>query len=220
MQQHAEQLYQGLPSEEPASLEVVCLVVQDFPSCCSSQMLDILPRQPAMKYLAGSICISSALADTFAAWKAQWDAEAALSEAKLQAEAAIQAAGPTGRQWFQQQEAAGEEAPEVRPSSLPCLPGGRSTGRACPLAKQTMMTLPSLHWLSGIISRVERMTSLPMCPKDGGSLISKCQMCCVTACMTANSMQAAESESDVEFNEEDEEDFDDGTLKVEQPNIP
>ncbi|KAK9804167.1 hypothetical protein WJX73_007930 [Symbiochloris irregularis] len=52
-------------------------------------------------------------ADTFAAWKARWDTEAALSEAKLEADAAIRASGPTGKQWFVQQEAAGAQAEEL-----------------------------------------------------------------------------------------------------------
>ena len=67
-----------------------------------------------------------AAADTFAAWRARWDAESAMSEAKLEAEAALQAAGPTGKQWFLQQEATGaadEEAAEVlMPRLKACLP--------------------------------------------------------------------------------------------------
>ena len=51
-------------------------------------------------------------AETFAEWKARWEAESALSEAKLEAEAALHAAGPTGKQWFVQQEAAGAVAEE------------------------------------------------------------------------------------------------------------
>ena len=55
-------------------------------------------------------------AETFAAWKARWDAESALSQAKLEADAAVRSAGPTGKQWFQQQEATGvaeEEGSQV-----------------------------------------------------------------------------------------------------------
>lgn len=55
--------------------------------------------------------------ETFAAWKAQFEAETALSQTRLEAEAALKASGPTGKQWFLQQEAAGtadQEPAEVR----------------------------------------------------------------------------------------------------------
>ena len=94
-------------------------------------------------------------AETFTAWRAQWDAESALSEDRLQvgagarfvagrscvciclrgsvkrpdhlscllqAEAFVAAAGPPGKQWFQQQEAAGSlaDVAEVGPSWFTC----------------------------------------------------------------------------------------------------